>query len=59
MQHAKNYITFDGTTPSEYVTRVTSGERASQGWGESQFISHIQAEQYLWNDCLIFRICIK
>jgi TNF receptor-associated factor 4 len=58
IQHMRD-IVFNDSTPSEYVTRVTSGERASQGWGESQFISHVQAERYLWNDCLIFRISIK
>ena len=58
-QHAKNII-FDDSTPSEYVGRVTSGERASQGWGESKYISRVEAEQhFLWNDCLIFRISIK
>ena len=56
-QHEKKVI-FDTNTPEEYAARVNKGERASQGWGEPEFISHADVDQYMWNDCLIFRISI-
>ena len=55
----KKIIVFDDNTPSEYASRVTSGERASQGWGYAQFITHAQVEEYMWNDCLIFKMNTK
>ena len=42
--------------------RVTEGERAEEGWGSPQFISHAdlykpeKGKEYLLNDTLIFRV---
>ena len=42
--------------------RVTSGERAAKGWGNSKFISHTAVEsstetrRYIINDCLTWRV---
>ena len=54
-QHEKRVV-FDANTPEEYTAQVTKGDRASQGWGDSEFIPHADVDRYLWNDCLIFSI---
>ena len=46
----------------ESFQRVTEGERAEEGWGEPEFISHSdlynpeEGKEYLVNDTLIFRV---
>ena len=57
--HHSGSIVFGANTPEEYATRVTTGERASQGWGDAVFISHTEVVKYVWNDCLFFRISIN
>ena len=46
-----------------FFSRVTKGDRASQGWGKSLFIAKTELEydpgrevQYLKNDCLHIRV---
>ena len=57
--HHTKSVVFDSKTPDEYASRVVRGERACQGWGNAEFISHADVGEYVWNDCLIFSVVIK
>ena len=52
----------DSEERDSYFQRVTEGERAEEGWGSEQFISHAnlykpeKGKEYLLNDTLIFRV---
>ena len=53
------YVAFDANTPEEYAARVINGERASQGCGNTEFISHTEVAKYIHNDSLIFSISTR
>ena len=61
--HCGYTIDFSATTDAEFVSRVTSGERAESGWGLPTLIPHNDLNfnptnncQYLKNDYLHFQI---
>ena len=61
--HIKRAIPYTAMTPDIYTSRVSSGERAENGWGLLQFLSHADLDynaarktQYLKENCLIVRV---
>ena len=62
-EHVEGIIQYsDAAIADGYAARVTSGERATKGWGVAKFISNSAVEsttettQYLHNDCLKWRV---
>ena len=61
--HHKRTVHFnDAAVAYGAADRVTTGERATNSWGNHQFISHTQVEsstdtrRYIDSDCLTFRV---
>ena len=61
--HHSGVIELSSNASNRVCSRVTSGERGSEGWGKSQFIKHSSLEynpskntQYLQDDCLLFGV---
>ena len=64
--HHSGVIELSSNVSNSACSRVTTGERGSEGWGKSQFIKHSSLEynpsentQYLQDDCLLFRVKSK
>ena len=64
-EHHQETITYPEDEDGEYTRRVVDAERAPDGWGRAQFISHVDLScksitcQFLKDDCLYFRISVK
>jgi hypothetical protein len=63
--HENDITKFDDTVPLKYRERVV-GKEHGLGWGTPKFIAHSSLDfssasncQYLKDDCLYFRICVK
>ncbi len=55
--HETGKSIYNNKTPNKNSTRVTEGDRAANGWGNSKFIAHTELEpKYLRNNILIFQI---
>ncbi len=55
--HKPGKSIYNNKTPNENSTRVTEGDRAAKGWGNSKFIAHTKLEpKYLRNNTLLFQI---
>ena len=61
--HHSRVIELSSNVSNSACSRITTGERGSVSWGNSQFIQHSALEynpytntQYLQDDCLLFRV---
>ena len=59
--HHSDIVSFDEDTPTGAVYRVMDDDRADEGFGEDEFISHddfytINLWQYIKNDSIFFLI---
>ena len=61
--HHSGVIKLSSNISNSACSRVTTGERGNEGWGNLQFIKHSSLEynpskntQYLQDDCLLFRV---
>ncbi len=65
-QEDNKHLTKPVAFNDEHTARVTSGERAAEGWGKAMFTPHSDLGytaatncQYLMNDCLYFRVKVE